>query len=130
MENVKEKNMNDKTKELLERTFVFGVDILKFLACLPENHIYNIPKRQLARAVTSVGSNYEEAQAAESKRDFVHKIGISLKEARESHYWLRILNTLYIDKVNQEKLSIFINESYELKNIFATIKMSAEKVKV
>ena len=127
MENVKEKNMNDKTKELLERTFVFGVDILKFLARLPENHIYNIPKRQLARAVTSVGSNYEEAQAAESKRDFVHKIGISLKEARESHYWLRILNTLYIDKVNQEKLRVFVGGSYGLKSIFQQLKCLRKK---
>ena len=75
--------MNPKTEELLERTFLFGVDTLNFLLKLPNNKVYSIIIYQLAKASTSAGSNYEEAQAAESKRDFSHKVGIVLKEVRE-----------------------------------------------
>lgn len=83
--------MNSKTEELLQRVFNFGIDTLKYLFNLPKNKIYDIITFQLAKASTSSGSNYEEAQAAESKKDFIHKVGIVLKEIRESNYWLRIL---------------------------------------
>ena len=68
--------MNSKTEELLQRVFNFGIDTLKFLFNLPKNKIYDIITYQLAKASTSSGSNYEEAQAAESKKDFIHKVGI------------------------------------------------------
>ena len=47
---------------------------------------------QLAKSGTSVGANYEESQASQSKEDFYYKIGICLREARESNYWLRLLD--------------------------------------
>ena len=62
--------MNSKTEELLERTFLFGVDTLNLLLKLPDNKVYLIIIYQLAKASTSAGSNYEEAQAAESKKRF------------------------------------------------------------
>lgn len=117
--------MNDKTKELLERTFMFGVNILKFLRKLPDDYIYRIPKGQLGRSATSIGSNYEEAQGAVSKRDFVNKIGVSYKEARESVYWLRVLNELYEDEQYRKEFENYIKESKELKAIFLTIKKSS-----
>lgn len=119
--------MNDKTKELLGRTFNFGVEILKFLLTLPDGYIYNVPKGQLAKSATSIGANYEESQAAESKKDFIHKIGIVCKEARESHYWLRVLKALFPEKDRQQKLKNFITEAEELKKIFISIKLSSEK---
>lgn len=84
--------MNEKTIQLLDRTFWFGVNILKFLDKLPHSQVYKVPILQLSRSSTSVGANYEEAQGATSKRDFSYKIGISYREARESCYWLRVLS--------------------------------------
>jgi four helix bundle protein len=79
------KTMNPKTEELLERTFRFGINCLKFLNGLPKTKINSVIVYQLAKSSTSIGSNYEEAQAAESCKDFVHKIEIVSKEARESN---------------------------------------------
>ncbi|HVO75861.1 MAG TPA: four helix bundle protein [Ignavibacteriaceae bacterium] len=119
--------MNPKTEELLERVFLFGVDTLKFLMTLPKEKVYNIPIFQLGKASTSSGSNYEEAQGAESPKDFNHKIGIVLKEVRESNYWYRVLNAIIPDSRNNNELQRLLNESFELKKIFSAIKISTEK---
>ncbi|MBV6421126.1 MAG: hypothetical protein DAHOPDDO_02395 [Ignavibacteriaceae bacterium] len=115
--------MNPKTEELLERTFQFGVDTLKFLMSLPKDKVYGIIVFQLGKASTSSGSNYEEAQAAESAKDFNHKIGIVLKEIRESNYWYRVLNAIITNAKNNMELQRLLNESYELKKIFSSIKI-------
>ena len=118
--------MDDKTKKLLDRTFYFGVNTLKFLKKLPDDYIDRIPKGQVARSSTSIGANYEEAQAAVSKRDFTNKIGICYKESRESVYWLRILKELYNERHPQE-FPKHIKEAEEIRNIFAAIKKSSGK---
>lgn len=117
--------MDKRTKDLMDRTFNFGVGMLKFLKKLPEDSIYKIPKLQVARSAISIGANYEEAQGAVSKRDFSNKIGISYKEARETVYWLRILRELYEDKKYEDAFSKCIKEAEELRNIFAAIKKSS-----
>ena len=118
--------MNPKTEELLQRTFDFGVDTLKFLMTLPKDKVYGIVTFQLGKASTSLGSNYEEAQGAESPKDFNHKIGVVLKEARESNYWLRVLNTIHVNsKVNSE-LKRLLDESFELKKIFSAVKIKTQ----
>lgn len=117
--------MNERTKELLDRTFKFGVETLRFLKTLPDDYIYKIPKHQLARASTSIGANYEEAQGAVSKRDFSNKIGICYKESRETVYWLRVLKELYNTDKYKQTFESFMKEAIELKNIFASIKKSS-----
>ncbi|TKB96583.1 four helix bundle protein [Pedobacter cryotolerans] len=119
--------MNEKTTQLLDRTFCFGVNILKFLNKLPYNQVYKVPILQLSRSSTSVGANYEEAQGAASKRDFSYKIGISYREARESVYWLRVLNELYVDEKFVIEFEEYKTEACELKKIFAAIKISSSK---
>lgn len=119
--------MNEKTTQLLERTFRFGVDVLKFLSTLPYNFIYKVPLLQLSRCSTSIGANYEEAQGAVSKKDFSHKIGISYRESRESIYWLRTLNELYQDAKYKADFEKFKAEAIELKKIFTSIKISSSK---
>ncbi len=119
--------MNPKTEELLQRVFKFGIDVLNFLLILPKNKVYDIITFQLAKASTSSGANYEEAQAAESTRDFVHKVGIVLKEIRESNYWLRVLNAIPPHNSSNVELKRLLNESVELRKIFTTIKMKAQK---
>lgn len=119
--------MNEKTTLLLDRTFWFGVNILKFLDKLPYHQVYKVPILQLSRSSTSIGANYEEAQGAASKRDFSYKIGISYREARENIYWLRILKELYSDQLFNADFEEFRNEANELKKIFASIKISSNK---
>jgi four helix bundle protein len=119
--------MNPKTEELLERTFRFGVDTLNFLMRLPGDKVYNIIIFQLGKASASSGSNYEEAQGAESPKDFNHKIGIVLKEIRESNYWYRVMNALMLNSEKDNELLRLLNESFELKKIFSAIKIASEK---
>jgi len=120
-------NMNEKTLELLNRTFKFGIRILKFLNALPDNYIYRIPKGQLARSAVSPGTNYEEAQGAVSRRDFTHKISICYKESRESIYWLKVLKELYPEEKYNLEFEDIIKEAKELKKIFASIKKSSSE---
>lgn len=78
-------------KDIQERTFRFGVRIVRTANCLPRTAAGFELARQIIRSGTSVGANVEEADAAESKDDFVHKLGISLKQAQETRNWLRTL---------------------------------------
>lgn len=119
--------MNEKTIQLLERTFRFGFDVLKFLSTLPYHFIYKVPMLQLSRCSTSIGANYEEAQGAVSKRDFSYKIGISYREARESVYWLKTLSELYPDEKYRIDFDRFKAEAVEFKKIFTSIKISSSK---
>jgi four helix bundle protein len=77
--------------DLEERTAKFSEEIIKFAKKIPENSITKPLISQLVRSETSIGANYCEANDAESKKDFQHKIGISKKEARETMHWLRIM---------------------------------------
>ena len=75
--------------------------------------------KQLLRSGTSIGANVEEAQGSESKRDFVHKYSIAVKEARETHYWLRLLASTEI--LPGSRLEPLTNEANELVAILTTI---------
>ena len=104
---------------LLDRTFKFGVNCIIFLRTLPRDFEYNVRKLQLTKSSTSIGANYEESQAGSSKADFKNKVRISLREARESNYWLRVIKAL--ERSENEQLESLIQESKELKNILASI---------
>lgn len=112
-------------KDLNVRLFKFAVEVIKFLRTISNNQETKIIKYQLTKAATSGGANYEESQSASSKADFINKVNISLKEMRESNYWLRIIKASKID--DSEKLIELINESEELKKILATICKNARK---
>ena len=88
----KAKDMTDKPRDIVERTFRFALAVVRLCkAC--EHRSGTAPRlaRQLLRSATSVGANVEEAQAGQSRADFVSKYSIALKEARETRYWLRLL---------------------------------------
>ncbi len=119
--------MNERTQQLLDRTFDFGVNVLKFLRKMPDDYIYRIPKGQVGRSSVSIGANYEEAQGAVSKKDFANKIGISYKEARETLYWLRVLKELYNEDKFKKEFELYLKEAQELKNIFAAIKKTSKE---
>jgi len=84
-------------------------------------------KYQLAKSCTSSGSNYEEAQAGSSKADFNNKTRISLREMRESNYWLRITKAITETGVDFVELDWLIQESKELKNILGSIVQKTRK---
>jgi four helix bundle protein len=108
--------------ELAERLYRFAIDTIVFLRDLPDNNEFKVIKYQLTKSATSPGANYEEAQGASSKADFHNKIKISLKEMRESNYWLKII--LGISEKHQFdriKLEDLISESNELSNILGSI---------
>ena len=77
--------------------------------------------RQLLRAATSVGANAEQAIAASSRRDFANKMNIALKEARETHYWLRLIRDAGL--FGEERMDLIVQEALEIKMILsATVK--------
>ena len=80
----------NKKFDLEERTAKFGEEIIKFAKGMPKNEVSRPIINQLVKCGTSIGANYCEADDAESRKDFRHKIGICKKEARESKHFLRM----------------------------------------
>ena len=102
---------NDKDNLIMRLTLEFALEIIKYTELLDENKKYVIA-RQLLKSGTSIGANVREAQNAESKADFIHKIKIAAKEADETDYWLTLceLSKSYPQPENlKEKLTSIIN---------------------
>ncbi len=97
-----------------------------FLESLPNSKANSVLTFQLAKASTLTGSNYEEAQAAESEKDFINKIGIVLNEAREGNYWLRVLDAILEDSFKYEKCENILSENFDFKKIFSSIKLTSQ----
>jgi four helix bundle protein len=115
----------DQSKDILERTFRFAVRITKLCVFLDSRGgTGRVLSSQIVRAGTSVGSQVEEAQAAESTADFISKIYIGLKEAREAHYRLRILEAANL--VRPTRLGPLIQEAEELKRVLGAIIVSTK----
>ncbi len=118
---------NNKNREydLEERTAKFGEDIIEFVRNIKRDDINRNIIVQLARAVTSIGANYCEANASSSKRDFRNKIYICKKETNETKYWLRILAKHHPEL--KEKIRNFWKEAHELHLIFQKITNTLDK---
>ncbi len=114
--------------DLEERLINFAVRIIKLCEKLPNTPTGNHISGQLARCGTSPAPNYGEAQGAESRNDFIHKIRISLKELRETKIWLKIIQRLKLIN-DTEELENLIKECEELVLIFAVSVKTAEKNK-
>lgn len=99
--------------DLEERLLEYGARIIKLVESLPKTLVGRRIADQLLRSATSVGANYEEAQAAESKEDFVHKLQVALKEIREANYWSRLLARS--GKLPPERLVSILDESNQLR---------------
>ena len=108
-----------KKYDLEERTATFGENIINFAKKIPKNLITTPLISQLIRAGTSVGSNYCEADCAETKKDFEHKLGICKKESKESGHWLRMISKATPEV--KEKARKLWQEANELNLIFTAI---------
>lgn len=98
--------------ELADRLLDFSVQVITLASRLPKNAPGRHISVQMVEAGTSVGAHYEEARGAESKADFVHKLGIALKECRETRYWLRVVDRAKM--VSDDLLSALIAEASQL----------------
>ncbi|HEX7151725.1 MAG TPA: four helix bundle protein [Thermoanaerobaculia bacterium] len=108
------------TLDIYERTFRFACRVLKMDRALAKDRRVNRQAmHQLVAASSSIGANMEEARAGQSKADFHAKLRIALKEARESHYWLRLL--LCSDSIKPERIEPLLQEANEIVAILTTI---------
>ncbi len=113
-------NNRNKTYDLEDRTFQFAKNVRVFIKTLDKTIANNEDAKQVVRSSGSVGANYIEANESLSKKDFVFRIKISRKEAKESTYWLSLLNETN-ENIDKQTLSNLIQESIELKKIFSAI---------
>ena len=113
---------NDESKkkyDLEERTAVFGERIIDFTKKIHQNPISVPLITQVLKSGTSVGANYCEADCAETKKDFEHKIGICKKESRESKHWVRMI-VRAVPQLKEEARPLW-KEANELNLIFTSI---------
>ena len=108
--------MREREYDLEERLVAYAADIIALTESLPDTRAGNHIAAQLLRSGTSPAPNYGEAEAAESKKDFVHKMGICLKELRESRIWLCIIARRRL--LGGDELAPILGETEELIRIF------------
>lgn len=117
------KNNSSRKYDLEERTAKFGENVIDLVKKVKINPVNKRIVEQLVGSGGSIGANYCEATEAESKRDFIHKIGICKKEIKETKHWLRMLARAN-PELKEETMMLW-NEAQELLLIFSKIKKSA-----
>jgi four helix bundle protein len=114
--------------DIQERSFQFAVRIVKLCQYLSDKPgVSRTLSNQLIRSGTSIGANIEEAQGGQSRADFLSKMSIALKEARETHYWLKLLSAA--DVVKPELVSEIQSEANEITAILTSIVKSTKENK-
>ncbi|HKB04267.1 MAG TPA: four helix bundle protein [Gemmataceae bacterium] len=111
--------------DLMDRTFAFAVRVTRCCRTLTKDPVNRILGTQLLRAATSVGAMVEEARAGESRKDFISKNAIALKEARETNYWLRLVAAS--DPKLANRLQDLIQESKEIRDILGAVVRTARR---
>ena len=112
-------NDNPRKYDLEERTAKLGEGVIRFCQKIPRSPINDPLINQLIKSGTSVGANYSEADDAESKVDFRHKIGICKKESRETKHFIRMI-VVAVSKLKEEA-KVLWQEAKEINLIFNTI---------
>jgi len=109
----------DGSFDLEERTALFGEQVIAFAKRIVVNEITGVLIRQIVRSGTSVGANYCEANDAESKKDFRHKIGVCRKESKETKHWIRMIVAAE-PQLREDGIPVW-QEAKELNLIFGSI---------
>jgi four helix bundle protein len=110
-------------QDIQQRAFDFGVRIIKLVDRLPNTLAAREMGKQVLRSGTSVGANVQEADGAETKRDFIHKMSVAYKEARERRYWLGLIKAAVL--INDSEVSDLWKEADELIRILYAILRNA-----
>jgi len=119
---MEEKHSGDR---LADRMLQFAADIIRLVVKLPDNPAGKLVTVQILKSGTSSGANYEEARGAESRADFIHKLGIVLKELNETRFWLRLIK---ISKMLSAKdIDAPLSECEQLCNIIGKSVFTARK---
>jgi len=111
------KNKKNNPNVLADRLLDFAAEVIELTGLLPGFSVGKYITGQLVRSGTSPGANYEEACGAESRADFIHKMGIVLKELKESRFWLKLIKRTKLIKIN--KVEPTLKECEELCSIVA-----------
>lgn len=98
--------------DLEERTTQFGIQAIQFAKCIPKDTVTVPLIRQFVRSSTSIGANYCEADCAESRKDFEHKMSLCKKEAKETRYWLQML--IEVAPELEQEARVLFQEAHEL----------------
>ena len=110
---------------IVAKSFAFGVDILKFhQGWIAEKNEYLVA-RQLLKSGTSIGANVEEAIGAQSSKDFLAKISIAYKEARETKYWLRLIQAA--EQADESQIEMLLEECEQLLRILGSIQLTMKQ---
>jgi four helix bundle protein len=120
-------NVSKSIFDLEERTLTFAKRIIRVCQSLPNTIVNSKLIDQIIRSAGSVGANYREANDSLSKKDFLMRMKISRKEAKETHFWLELIIEANPDF--SEKLKDLLGESVELKKILSSIIVKAEMKK-
>jgi len=114
---------------VLDKTFNFAIRVVNLYKFLCKDKKEYILSKQLLRSGTSIGANINEAQAGQSKKDFIAKMAIASKEARESKYWIRLLiETKYLDKESKHTESL-LSEIEEIIKLLTSIVKTSQNSK-
>lgn len=105
--------------KILERSFDFGVAIIRMAQRLPSSTASHVLGRQVLRSATGIAANLEETQAAVSRADFANKMGIALKEAREAHLWLRFIRAAELTALRV--IEPLLDEADQIRRILGSI---------
>jgi four helix bundle protein len=110
--------------DLERRTKAFALRVIGFVGSLPKDKAADVLGYQVLKSGTAVGANYREANRAESRKDFIHKIGIVEKEASETQYWLELLEESHIGSAPDRQW--LLRESGQLVAIFTRVGKTAK----
>jgi four helix bundle protein len=111
---------NGKKENIIQiKSFQFAVRMVRLYQFLVKQKNEFVLSKQILRSGTSIGANVEEADGAISKREFSNKISISYKEAKETHYWLRLLHAT--DYISQSKYESLLNDCNEICRLLCSI---------
>ena len=112
---------------ILDKSFDFAIRVIKLYKHLCDEKKEYILSKQLIRSGTSIGANINEAQAGQSKRDFIAKMSIASKEARESKYWIDLLiKTDYLN-INETHVRSLLNDIEEIVKLLTSIVKSSQE---
>ncbi len=118
--------LNERKNEILEQTFEFSLEIIELTRYLKLKKEF-IMSNQLLKCGTSIGANVSEAQAAQSGKDFVAKMAIAAKEAREAEYWIRLLDKSKIIEKYQNKSILYEKINSIIKMLTSIVKTAQER---
>jgi len=112
---------------IVERTVQYSLEVIRLYRKLEWDSVGRILGKQLLRAATSIGANVHEAQGGQSRADFISKMSIAYKEARESVYWLRLIHDAQVG--NENDVEPIQDETNQLVRILSSILLTAKQSK-